>query len=70
MFDYTLLKERMKELRFKQYDIAEATGKSRATISAALNGDREFTQSEIIKIAKLLQINDKEISRYFFYIKT
>lgn len=69
MFDYQMLKERMKALRIRQYDIAKETQKSRATISASFKGKREFMQTEILTISKLLKIKDNEIGTYFFKLK-
>lgn len=66
MYDYTLLKERMKDLRMRQYDIAEAIGKSRATVSTIFKNDRELTQTEIIQIADLLGLKSSDIYQYFF----
>ena len=45
---------------------AERLGCSLNTLSAKLNNKNEFTQSDIIKSTRILNINVNDISDYFF----
>lgn len=45
--------------------ISKLLGVSRQTASAKLNGEREFTQTEIANISKHYCLNDEEIRKIF-----
>jgi len=68
-FDYSKLRGKIKEIFGTQNHFAEAIGMSNTSISLKLNNQREWTQREIDKAAKLLGIGDNEIALYFFTLK-
>ncbi len=65
-FDYSKLRGRIRELYHTERDFAKMLGTTKATLSAKLNGHGEFTQSEIEKACKLLNIDALELKAYFF----
>ena len=67
-FNYSKLLGRMKECGFTQLTLAEAIGKSKATLNAKLNNQNYFTQPEMIAICNVLGIPHKEIHLYFFAV--
>ena len=65
-FEYS---ELIKLMRYKyetQDNFAKALGIGRVSLSRRLNNKLEFTQEEILKAAKLLEIPKEEIPYYFF----
>lgn len=67
MIKTIILKEIIKESGYKLSYIASKLGLSRYSLSNKINNVTEFTQSEIVKISKLLKINTDDISNIFFY---
>lgn len=67
MIKTIILKEIIKESGYKLSYIASKLGISRYSLSNKINNVTEFTQSEIVKISKLLKINTDDISNIFFY---
>lgn len=65
-FDYSKLKGRIREICGTNTVFAERLGCSLNTLSAKLNNKNEFTQSDIIKSTRILNINVNDISDYFF----
>lgn len=65
-FDYSKLKGRIVERFQTQSKFSGAMGISNRSLSLKLNGQRAFTQQEIVKATFLLSIDKKEISNYFF----
>lgn len=65
-FDYQKLKGRIIEKYGKQYSFAEAMGWSERTLSLKMNNLRVWTQRDIVKASKLLDIPENEIRDYFF----
>ena len=65
-FDYSKLKGRIVEVFGSQKAFTKAFGVTESTLSQKLNGRTYFMQTEIFKIAKLLQISPEDISAYFF----
>lgn len=68
-FDYSKLRGKIKEVFGTQEHFANAMGMSNTSVSLKLNNQREWTQREIDKAAKLLDIEDYEITLYFFTLK-
>lgn len=66
VYDYSRLKTRMKEHRYSIGTLAEGLDITRVSLSKKLNNHQSFTQDEIVKIAKLLDIDDDQIALYFF----
>lgn len=65
-FEYSGL---IRLIRFKfdtQDNFAKALGIGRVTLSARLNNKCNFSQGEILRASKLLEISKKEIPEYFF----
>ena len=67
-FNYSKLLGRMRECGFTQEQVAAAIGINKGTLSTKLNNRYSFTQIEIIKICKLLNIPLCEIGDYFYAI--
>ena len=57
---------RIVEIFGSQRAFAVALGLSEHSVSAKLNGKKDFSQSEIDKCVSLLKIPTKEIGTYFF----
>ena len=68
-FDYSKLKGRIREICGTNSVFAEKLGYSLNTVSAKLNNKNEFTQSDIMKSADILNIGANEITDYFFTIR-
>ena len=68
--DYSKLRGRIKEKFGTEKEFARALNISYATLNKKLNNIYDFSQTEIAKSVRLLMIEDKEISNYFFYIKS
>lgn len=66
IFDYSLLKGKIKEKFDSNKNFAKKLGISEATLSYKLNHKIQFSQSEIIKIVELLDVNKEDINKYFF----
>lgn len=65
-FEYS---ELIKLIRYKygtQEAFAKALSIGRVSLSKRLNNKLQFSQEEILSAAKLLNISEKEIPRYFF----
>lgn len=67
-YDYSSLKKRMNDYRYSVRSLAESIGITRVSLSNKLNNHLPFTQDEIFKISKLLDIDYNQIARYFFAI--
>ena len=64
--NYAKLRGRMVEKYGSIEKTAEASGLRRDMISLALNGKRQFTQADILTLARVLEVEDEEIGAYFF----
>lgn len=62
---YQELRNRMSELKVKHRDVAVAVKISSTEFSMKINGRYPFTQDEIYDICAFLQIDSKDISKYF-----
>lgn len=65
-FDYSKLKGRICEKYGTILEFTQQTGINRSSFSGKLNNKVEFSQKEILKISKALEIPDHEIPIYFF----
>lgn len=65
-YDYSKLKGRIKEICGTQDALASRIGLGRVTLSQRLNNISTFSQSEIAKMTKELDIPNEEIPLYFF----
>lgn len=68
-FDYSRLRGKIRELFGTQEAFAKEIGMSSASLSAKLNNQVDFSQSEINRAAELLEIDTKYIPVYFFTAK-
>lgn len=66
VFNYNKLKGRIREVCGTNSEFAQQLGCSLNTLSAKLNHKNDFTQSDIIKSTRILQIDLDDISAYFF----
>lgn len=67
-FNYTKLYGRMAELGISKEKLAQMIGMSRSSLYKKLISSREFTQSEIIQCAEILNISLLDIPEYFFTV--
>lgn len=65
-FNYNKLRGRIIEKFGTQIKFAKAMGWSERTLSLKLHCKRSWTQTDILKAMKLLNISQDEISIYFF----
>ncbi len=65
-FDYSKLKGRIKEKFNSQSNFVKELNMSEQVFSKRINNQVQFDSSEIKKMVALLEINDDEISEYFF----
>lgn len=66
MVNSELIKERMREKKKTQRDIADALRLKTPTVSLKINNKRPLFLDEAEKIAKILDISDDEFGSYFF----
>lgn len=67
-FNFSELKGRIKAKYETQTAFATALGLSESALSARLNNIVPFRADEIKRAAKLLDIPDNEINKYFFTV--
>lgn len=65
-YNYDLLLKKMKEKRYSQESLAPAVNMSRTSLNQKLNSKSNFTQSEILRMAKVLEIENSKVGEYFF----
>lgn len=68
-FDYSKLSGRIREKYGSQRAFAEALGITEATFSNKITGLYYFTQPEIKKSVKLLDLEPGSVTDYFFTLK-
>lgn len=66
VFDYSKLKGRIVEILDNQSNYAKLLNLSETSITNKLNNKVDFSQTEIFKSIKILNIDLKEINAYFF----
>lgn len=66
LFDYSKLKGRIKEKCGSQKAFAGRLGTTPSSISMKLNGSQYFSQKDIMKTARILEIQPEDIFAYFF----
>jgi len=65
-YDYRRLLGKIKEFYGTQEKFANDLNIGRVSLSQRLNGKLSFTQNEICRAVKLLQIDQRDIPMYFF----
>ncbi|HHV27937.1 MAG TPA: DUF739 family protein [Tissierellia bacterium] len=65
-FDYSKLRGRITEKYGNEGNFAKAIGFARSTLSFKLNNKVYWTQPEINLACQLLDIEDSEVTSYFF----
>lgn len=68
-YDYSKLIGRIVELFHTRKNFATAMGMSVSALSNKLHGATSFSQDEIFRSIKLLQISSDEVLTYFFTLK-
>nr|WP_314532104.1 toxin-antitoxin system, antitoxin component, Xre family protein [uncultured Fusobacterium sp.] len=66
MIETELLKEKIKESGYRFSWIAKQLNLSSFGMRKKINGENEFKVSEVKKISKLLNLNEKEREKIFF----
>lgn len=69
VYDYSLLEEKIKEIFYSKERFADKMGMARTSLYSKLTGKTQFKQSEIMKAIKLLNLEEHELSQYFFKLK-
>ncbi len=69
IYDYSKLLGKIKEKCGTQINFACLLGLSERSLSLKLSGKRQWTQKEIGKICKILDIKTTDIPVYFFTLK-
>ena len=64
--NYSMLRGKIKEKLKNEYVLAKELKCSKDTLSKKLNNETDFTQDEIEKVCRILEIDRKEIPSYFF----
>lgn len=67
MTDTELLKKKINESGLKFNFIAEKLGLSRSGLYQKINGNNEFTQSEIVKLCEILNIKSIQERQVIFF---
>ena len=67
MRKYGMLRERIQNAFGTTHAFADAMMMNRVTLSAKLNGKRDWTSAEIEKACVLLNISMADMPNYFFY---
>ncbi len=65
-YDYSKLRGRIRERFGTQDNFAKAMEMSFSTLSLKLNNKAEWTQDEMRRACRLLEINENNIITYFF----
>lgn len=68
--DYSALRGRICERGLTQKEVAARIGVSESQLNRKLAGEFSFRQDEIDRIIRLLDIDPREIGRYFFSPKS
>lgn len=68
-FDYSKLSGRIKEKFGSQKAFADAMGVSEASLSNKMTGVYYFTQAEIEKAGRLLELEPGSYTSYFFTVR-
>ncbi|API89007.1 hypothetical protein BKP56_06950 [Marinilactibacillus sp. 15R] len=68
-FDYSKLEGRIKEKFDSQQNVSDQLSFSKTSLSMKLNNRVSFGQKDILELAKVLEIPDNEIAKYFFEVK-
>lgn len=66
MANTEMIMKRIRELGFKQSDLAKELGLKQSSLSLKINNKRPFFLVEAVKLAQLLEIHDDEFRIYFF----
>lgn len=69
-FDYSKLRGRIKEKIGSETEIARLIGLSTVSLSSKLNNKTGFSQDEMEKIRRLLDIRTEDMGSYFLKVKT
>ena len=69
IFDSNKLKGIIKEKQLTQEEMAQKLNISKSTFNLKINGNAYFSQEEIFKISRILNIPDNLFKEYFFTLK-
>lgn len=64
--NYLELETVIKDSGMMKSKIADKVGISRQALYLKLNGEREFTQSEVFRLKKVLHLSDEQFLKIFF----
>ena len=66
IYNYFFLKLKITENKMRQEDLCKEINMNQTNLSKKLNNKNNFTQQQITKICKCLNIQKDEIGHYFF----
>ena len=67
-FDYAKLRGKIREKYKRQELFAKDIGIANTTLSSKLNNITEFSQTQILRAAEVLNLKKEEITPYFFCV--
>ena len=68
IFDYSKLKGRIKEKFGTQKAFSKAIGMQESSLTVKLTGTQYFSQRNIYKIIRVLDIDPRDVTAYFFTV--
>lgn len=66
MVNTKMLLEKISERGYKQSELAVLLGIKQSSLSLKINNKRPFFLEEALKLARILEIEDREFGSYFF----
>lgn len=66
MVNTKMLLEKISERGYKQSELAVLLGIKQCSLSLKINNKRPFFLEEALKLARILEIEDREFGSYFF----
>ena len=67
-YDYSKLRGKIVEKYGSQYNFAKAMNIGNSTLTQKMTNKAEWSQREMTKALSLLEVDSKEVERYFFHI--
>lgn len=65
-YDYSKLRGKIVEKYGSQYNFAKAMNIGNSTLTQKMTNKAEWSQREMTKALSLLEVDSKEVERYFF----
>lgn len=65
-YDYSKLRGKIVEKYGSQYNFAKAMNIANSTLTQKMTNKTEWSQHEMTRALKLLEVDSKEVEKYFF----